>query len=98
MGRQKRRILIGADIIVGIAISTPSTERGRRMPRAPKQSEKTPTTRLKRTQRTKETPQTVSDLEISRLAYQLYEARGRTDGAQLDDWLRAEQQLSREER
>jgi DUF2934 family protein len=64
------------------------------MPRAPKQSEKAPTTRPKRTRRTKDTPQTVSDLEISRLAYQLYEARGRTDGAQLDDWLQAEQQLS----
>ncbi len=64
------------------------------MPRAPKKSEKTPTARIKRTRRTKETSQTVSDLEISRLAYEIYEARGRTDGAQLDDWLQAEQQLS----
>ena len=64
------------------------------MPRAPKKSENTPTTRIKRTRRTKDTSQTVSDLEISRLAYEIYEARGRTDGAQLDDWLQAEQQLS----
>ena len=64
------------------------------MPRSPKQSEKTPTTRIKRTRRAKETPETVSDLEISRLAYEIYEARGRTDGAQLDDWLQAEQQLT----
>ena len=64
------------------------------MPRAPKQSEKIPTTRIKRTRRAKDAPQTVSDLEISRLAYEIYEARGRTDGAQLDDWLRAEQQLT----
>ena len=63
------------------------------MPREPKKIDKTPTTRIKRTRRTKAT-QPVSDLEISRLAYQLYEARGRTDGAQLDDWLQAEQQLS----
>jgi hypothetical protein len=69
------------------------------MPRAPKKSEKTPTARIKRTRRTKHTSQTVSDLEISRLAYQIYEARGRTDGSQLDDWLQAEQQLTtREER
>ena len=69
------------------------------MPRAPKKSEKTPTARIKRTRRTKETAQMVSDLEISRVAYEIYEARGKTDGAQLDDWLQAEQQLtSREER
>jgi hypothetical protein len=69
------------------------------MPREPKKIDKTPTTRLKRTRRTKETSQAVSDLEISRLAYEIYEARGRTDGSQLEDWLQAEHQLtSREER
>jgi hypothetical protein len=35
----------------------------------------------------------VSVEEIAVRAYELYEARGRTDGAQVDDWLRAEQQL-----
>jgi hypothetical protein len=64
------------------------------MPREPKKIDKTPTTRIKRTRRTKDTSQAVSDLEISRLAYEIYEARGRTDGSQLDDWLQAEQQLS----
>lgn len=64
------------------------------MPREPKKIDKTPTTRIKRTRRTKDTSQTVSDLEISRLAYHIYEARGRSDGGQLDDWLNAEQQLS----
>jgi hypothetical protein len=64
------------------------------MPREPKKIDKTPTTRIKRTRRTKEISQTVSDLEISRLAYEIYEARGRTDGSQLEDWLKAEQQLS----
>ena len=64
------------------------------MPRTPKKSEKTPTARIKRTRRTNATSQTVSDLEISRLAYEIYEARGRTDGGQLDDWLQAEQQLT----
>jgi hypothetical protein len=69
------------------------------MPRAPKKTEKAPTATLKRTRRTTaqrdtDTPETgVSELEISRLAYEIYEQRGRTDGAQLDDWLRAEQQL-----
>jgi Protein of unknown function (DUF2934) len=64
------------------------------MPREPKKIDKTPTTRIKRTRRTKDTSQTVSDFEISRLAYEIYEARGRTDGGQLDDWLQAEEQLS----
>ena len=70
------------------------------MPRAPKKTEKAPTAALKPTRRTATKQKTakpetaVSELEISRLAYEIYEQRGRTDGAQLDDWLRAEQQLS----
>ena len=36
----------------------------------------------------------ISVEEIARRAYELYEARGRTDGAQVDDWLAAEQQLA----
>jgi hypothetical protein len=69
------------------------------MPRALKKTETTPTPRLKRTRRVttkQETTQpetAVSELEISRLAYEIYEARGRTDGAQLDDWLQAERRL-----
>jgi DUF2934 family protein len=35
----------------------------------------------------------VTTEDIARRAYELYEARGRTDGAQVDDWLLAEQQL-----
>jgi len=31
--------------------------------------------------------------EIARLAYEIYEARGQQDGRDVDDWLRAEQQL-----
>ena len=68
------------------------------MPRAPKKTEKTPTAlkptrRTATKQKTAKPETTVSELEISRLAYEIYEQRGRTDGAQLDDWLRAEQQL-----
>ena len=33
--------------------------------------------------------------EIARLAYQLYETRGRQDGQDLDDWLAAERELRR---
>jgi len=33
--------------------------------------------------------------EIARLAYQLYEARGRRDGLDVDDWLSAEQLFTR---
>jgi hypothetical protein len=40
---------------------------------------------------------TPSKEEIARRAYALYEERGRIDGADLDDWLQAEQELSRPE-
>jgi len=33
--------------------------------------------------------------EIARLAYHLYEIRGRRDGQDLDDWLAAERELKR---
>ena len=38
----------------------------------------------------------VSHDEIARRAYQRYEQRGAMDGHDLDDWLAAEQELSRE--
>ena len=31
--------------------------------------------------------------DIKRRAYEIYEARGRADGADVDDWLRAEREL-----
>jgi hypothetical protein len=31
--------------------------------------------------------------DVARRAYQLYEARGRQDGRDIEDWLRAEQEL-----
>jgi hypothetical protein len=33
--------------------------------------------------------------EIARLAYHFYETRGRQDGRAIDDWLSAEQELTR---
>ena len=33
--------------------------------------------------------------EIAQLAFGLYEARGRQDGREVEDWLRAEQELVR---
>ncbi len=33
--------------------------------------------------------------EIAQLAYSLYESRGRQEGHQIEDWLRAEQELVR---
>ena len=33
--------------------------------------------------------------EIARLAYQFYEARGRRNGHDVDDWLSAERELAR---
>ena len=72
------------------------------MPRAPKKSETTgkreqpaATARVKRSRRTSAAVErTVTDVEISRLAYQNYEARDRTHGSPLEDWLRAEQELA----
>ncbi len=33
---------------------------------------------------------TIDDVEVARVAYNLYEQRGREDGHALDDWLKAE--------
>ena len=33
--------------------------------------------------------------EIAQLAYSLYESRGRQEGHEVEDWLRAEQELAR---
>jgi hypothetical protein len=54
------------------------------------------TARPKRTRRAADSPKpqhTVAAPDIARLAYEIYETRGRADGAQLDDWLEAERQL-----
>ena len=74
------------------------------MPRVPKKTETTPTVRVKRTRRASDAPETtpvvlpatpsVTEAEISRLAYQLYQARGGVNGSPLDDWLEAERQLT----
>ena len=36
--------------------------------------------------------------EIARIAYHFYEARGRRDGQDVDDWLAAERELTRHHR
>jgi len=36
-----------------------------------------------------------SNDDIQRRAYELYEARGKADGQDLEDWLRAEKELER---
>ena len=69
------------------------------MPRAPKNPEKGPTVRAKRSRRVSDrqpapTPTQVTEQEISRLAYQIYESRGRNGGSPLEDCLEAERQLS----
>ena len=75
------------------------------MPRAPKKTETTPTVRVKRTRRASDMPATtpvdtaamtavITEAEISRLAYQLYQARGGVNGSPLEDWLEAERQLT----
>src|SRR4051794_34299767 len=68
----------------------------RRMPRVTKKSETTPTVRVKRTRRSTDASAAaaITEAEISRLAYELYQARGGTNGSPLDDWLEAERQLA----
>ena len=64
------------------------------MPRVPKKTDTPPTARRKPSRRVATAaPQSVTEREIARLAYELYEARGRTGGSPLDDWLHAEQLL-----
>lgn len=69
------------------------------MSRAPKNPEKSPTVRAKRTRRVSDPRPApaliqVTEQEISKLAYQIYESRGRVGGSPLDDWLEAERQLT----
>ena len=40
-----------------------------------------------------EQPLNVTDIEIARRAYELYEQRGYTHGYDIDDWLMAEREL-----
>lgn len=42
---------------------------------------------------TRSGPSTISDQDVARRAYEIYERRGGTDGAALDDWLQAERDL-----
>jgi hypothetical protein len=51
---------------------------------------------------TKKTPTLVSESrelkeKIRQRAYELYEARGRDDGHELEDWLRAEEEILEQE-
>ncbi len=47
-----------------------------------------------RSEPTRTTPSPESEEQIRLRAYELYEARGREDGHQLDDWLRAEEEIT----
>ena len=69
------------------------------MPRAPKNPEKAPTVRAKRSRRVSDNQATpaasqISEHEISKLAYQIYQSRAGNGGSPLDDWLEAERQLT----
>jgi len=67
------------------------------MPRSTKKNDANPVAlKPKRSRRADQSPATqprISDTDIARLAYALYEARGRTNGSHLDDWFEAERQL-----
>ena len=67
------------------------------MPRSTKKNDANPIAlrpkRSRRVDQSATTPPRVTDTDIARLAYELYEARGRTNGSHLDDWFEAERQL-----
>ena len=49
----------------------------------------------RKTVTTTDAPQNLEE-HIRHRAYQLYEARGREDGHELDDWLRAEEEITQQ--
>jgi hypothetical protein len=59
-----------------------------------RKTETAPSARLKRTRRASDKTQAeITELEISRLAYQIYESRQGNGSSPLEDWLQAERQL-----
>jgi hypothetical protein len=66
------------------------------MPRTKKTDSPSVTVRPKANRRAVDrAPQpAVASTDIARLAYEIFESRGRTHGAELDDWLEAERRLS----
>jgi hypothetical protein len=58
-----------------------------------KRSRATPQDRHAVSQSERPAPPEPSRDAIAQRAYELYRARGRTDGRDLDDWLQAEQEL-----
>ena len=67
------------------------------MPRSTKKNDANPIglkpKRSRRVDQSATTQPRITDTDIARLAYELYEARGRTNGSHLDDWFEAERQL-----
>ena len=66
------------------------------MPRTKKTDSTPVTVRPKTTRRAADRapqPPEITSTDIARLAYELFERRGGTHGAELDDWLQAERQL-----
>jgi outer membrane protein TolC len=64
------------------------------MARGTKTGNTTPTVRPKRTRRAIDSTQTqITEQDISRRAYQIYESRRGNGGSPLEDWLEAERQL-----
>jgi Protein of unknown function (DUF2934) len=47
----------------------------------------------KRSEPTRTTPSPTIEEQIRRRAYELYEARGKQDGREFDDWLQAEAEI-----
>jgi Protein of unknown function (DUF2934) len=98
---QRNDKLVASRIVISIfpvlpAFRPASTQR-RNMPRSTKKTDANPIAlKPKRSRRVNQSPTTqprITDTDIARLAYELYEARGRLNGSHLDDWFEAERQL-----
>jgi DUF2934 family protein len=63
------------------------------MPRAPRRNNGFTDSPPSSSQRGNGAPNGVTDEEVARRAYEIYQNRGGRHGADLDDWLEAERQL-----
>jgi Protein of unknown function (DUF2934) len=92
-----RQIRRGDTRVAFAIVPGPTEQKDRnRMPRTKKTDSRSVTVRPKANRRVVDrAPQpAVAPTDIARLAYEIFESRGRTHGAELDDWLEAERRLS----
>jgi Protein of unknown function (DUF2934) len=81
-----KRYVLGIPTILAAASQTACHHRKKEWPHAQRSYKKPPATVLGESQELEN--------QIRQRAYELYETRGREDGHDLEDWLRAEEQVT----